>query len=307
MKVRLGTALFAVFLGTVLLGSCSLKQAAMNTVIDALSSGGSSAFTGDTDPELVGDALPFALKLYEVLLEQSPENEGLLLTTGSGFIMYANAYVQTPADMLPESEYQRRVAMRQRAKKLYLRGRDYVLAGLEVRHPGFLGTIGTDSLAEKLAAMNAEDVPFLYWAGSGWMGAIAINSFDVELGVTREDALALLLKALELDEDYSGGAIHEVLISYYGSMPEMLGGSEEQARYHFARAVEITDGTTPGPYVALAQAVSIGNQNYEEFSSLLGQALAIEDTNPESALVTIVTQNKARWLLDHADNYFLLD
>lgn len=294
-------------LGLLLAVSCSLKEMATDTVIDALAGGSSSAFTSDTDPKLVGDALPFALKLYETLIEQSPEHEGLLLTTGSAFVMYSNGYVQMPADMLPEDRYDERGAMRARAKALYLRGRDYVLRGLDVRHPGIVDSLRRDDSEAALERTEVEDVPYLYWAGAGWMAAIAIHPFDVELGITRERALALLLRALELDEAYSDGAIHEVLISYYGSMPPMLGGSEEKARRHFERAVEISDGGKPGPYVALAQSVAVKNQDYDEFVALLEEALAIETSDPDSALLNTMLQNKARWLLEHADNFFLLD
>jgi predicted anti-sigma-YlaC factor YlaD len=290
-----------------ILASCSLKQAAINTVISALSEGSGTAFTGDTDPELVGDALPFALKLYETLLAQSPENEGLLLTTGSGFVMYANAYVQTPADMLPEDRYEEKVAMRERSRALYLRGRDYLIRGLDIRHPGFAEAVTDERLGAMLERTTVDDVAFLYWAGAGWMAAIGINSFDVKLGVTREAALSLLLRALELDESWSDGAIHEVLITYYGSMPEMLGGSEEKARGHFDRAVEISGGAKPGPYIALAQAVTVKKQDHEEFIRLLESAVAIDDEDPESALVTIISQNKAKWLLEHVDDFFLID
>lgn len=301
-----GATVAAVLLVGVL-GSCSIKQLAVDTVIDALSSGSGSAFTADPDPVLVGDALPFALKLYETLLQQSPENDALLLTTGSGFVMYANAYVQLPADMLDEDQYSLRVSMRDRAKDLYLRGRDYLIAGLNIRHPGFSSSPGTDAFAGYLAECTVDDVPFLYWAGSGWLAAIAINSFDVDLGITRESALALLLRALELDEAYSGGAIHEVLISYYGSMPEMLGGSEKNARDHFDRAVAISGGGKPGPYIALAQSVSVNNHDHEEFASLLKTALAVETTDPDSTLLNVIQKNKARWLLEHIDDYFLID
>ena len=289
----------------VLLASCSIKKMAINTVISALSGGGGTALTGDSDPELVADALPFALKLYEILLEQSPENVDLLLTTGTGFVMYSNAFVQMKADMLPADEFELRTEMRLRSRGLYLRGRDYVLKGLDIRHPGFLEALNGDGLDEYLAAMNEDDVPFLYWSGAGWFAAIALNAFDIELGITRETALALMFRALEIDESYSNGAIHEFFIQYYGSMPEMLGGSEEKARFHFERAIQITGGTTPGPYVSLAQAVSIKNQDIDEFRALLGAALEIEADDPATRLVSIMQQRKASWLLDHVEDFIL--
>ena len=289
-----------------LISSCSLKQLAIDTVIDALSSGGGTTITGDDDPQLIAEALPFTLKLYEILLAQSPGNEGLLLTTGSGFVMYANAFIQAPSDRLPDDEYERRNAMRVRAKRMYLRGRDYVLDALELRHTGFREAALTGDISVFLEQTDEEDVPFLYWCSAGWFGAISIDSFDMKLGMTRENAIALMNRALEIDETWSDGSIHEFFISYYGSLPVMLGGSEEKARYHFERTIEISGGKRAGAYVSLATAVSIKNQDVDEFRDLLDKALAIETDDPENRLVTIITQEKARWLLDNIDNFFLV-
>jgi len=49
------------------LGGCSLRRFAVNRIGDALAAGGST-FESDEDLELVGDALPFGLKLTESLL-----------------------------------------------------------------------------------------------------------------------------------------------------------------------------------------------------------------------------------------------
>jgi predicted anti-sigma-YlaC factor YlaD len=138
------------------------------------------------------------------------------------------------------------------------------------------------------------------------MAAISIDSFDMRLGMTRNNAIALMDRALEIDETWGDGTIHDFYISYYGSLPQMLGGSEEKARYHFARAVELSNGLKPGPYVSLATAVTIKNQNVEEFRELLNKALEIENDDPDSRLVTIITQDKARWLLEHAEDFFLV-
>ena len=117
------TAVLIAVLAVILLeSSCSINKLAVNFVAKTVSSGDSTVFTGEEDPQLVADALPFAMKLYESLLEQTPENEDLLLTTGSIFTMYANAFIQTPAGMLPDSEYEQKQEMLQRAKKMYLRG-----------------------------------------------------------------------------------------------------------------------------------------------------------------------------------------
>jgi predicted anti-sigma-YlaC factor YlaD len=309
MRARHGFAVVLVPVLVLLASSgCSLKRLAVNSVAGMLSSSGSSTvFTGEDDPELVADALPFAMKLYESLLAQTPDNPELLLTTGSLFAMYANAFVQTPAGMLPDTEYPRRQEAMARAKRLYLRGRDYCLKALGLRHPALrAGLEAGDPSA--LAKTKLEDVPYLYWTAASWMGAFSAEPFDMELLLTLSRPLALMDRAYQLEEGYNKGAIHEFYISVYGSLPASLGGSREKARYHFDKAVEESGGLTAGPYVALATAVSVPEQNATEFRDLLGKALGIDlAASPENRLVNILNQRKARWLLQHIDDYFLLE
>ncbi|MDR2134259.1 MAG: TRAP transporter TatT component family protein, partial [Treponema sp.] len=74
MKVR---SLCLSVLFCFLVSACSINKLMMNTVADALTGEGSSGvFTGDSDPELVGDALPFAIKMYESLLAANPGHQG---------------------------------------------------------------------------------------------------------------------------------------------------------------------------------------------------------------------------------------
>ena len=305
---RLSTVI-VVGLAAGLLGGCSLNKLAVNLVAKTLSSGGdSTVFTAEDDPQLVADSLPFAMKLYESLLEQTPENTELLLTTGSVFAMYANAFVQTPAGMLPDTEYEQQARMLERAKKLYLRARGYLFRAMDLRHPGFTEAMDHNREDEVLAAMSEEDVPYLFWTGASWLGAFSTNPYDMEFLLNIAKPLAIMNRALELDESFGDGMIHDTFISVYGSLPPSLGGGEERARYHFRRAVELSEGKTSSPYVALATTISVPRQDVEEFRRLLEKALAIDpDSSPQNRLVNIITQNKARWLLEHIDDYFLLD
>jgi predicted anti-sigma-YlaC factor YlaD len=87
---------------------------------------------------------------------------------------------------------------------------------------------------------------------------------------------------------------------------QALGGSEARARKHFAQAVELQTGRSPGPYVALAMNVSRANQNRAEFETLLNQALAIDPAADRSnQLMTIITQRRAKALLEHTDSLFI--
>ena len=89
------------------------------------------------------------------------------------------------------------------------------------------------------------------------------------------------------------------------SLPEVMGGSPERARQHFARAVELSEGMDASPYVTLASSVSVETQNRDEFERLLNDALAIDvDENPSNRLLNTIAQKRARLLLEHIDDLF---
>lgn len=291
------------------LQSCSINKMAMNKAAGILSSSsGSSVFTSDNDPELVGDALPFAIKFYESLLASVPEHEGLRLRTGSLYIMYANAFLQTQADMTPKQETEAREHLLARAKNLYLRGRDMLLVALKKKNPFILTQLKERKYKEATAPYRQKDIHFLYWTAAGWMGAFAIDPFDMKLGLTLPQAAALMERVHEIDPQYGRGAIHGFYISYYGSLPDYMGGDLKKAREHYEKALALSGGADISPYIALATTVCVKEQNVEEFKGLLKKALEFDpDKYPDTRLANILGQRKARWLLEHIDSYFLLE
>ena len=295
--------------------------------------GSSELFTGDDDPQLIKDALPFILKMYEMLVSRNPEDSDLLLATGSTFIMYSNIFIQTPADMLSDEQFMEQDSQFQRSKKMYKRGTEYVLQALELKHEDFREKLDLGLIDEALEEMDAGDISALYWAASGMMGEFSTDPFDFNLGPNIYKPVAFIYKALELDETYNNGAIHDLLILINSSLPDALmyksiEGAEsatreftnnyysslnlssgfEKARYHYARSVEISGGISASPYISLASTVSVNEQDYEEFERLLNTALKIDpELFPEMKLAGIIYRDKAQWLLDHKSDFFLLD
>jgi predicted anti-sigma-YlaC factor YlaD len=87
-----------------------------------------------------------------------------------------------------------------------------------------------------------------------------------------------------------------------------MGGSEKNAREHFAKAVELSKGEKCGPYISLATSVSITNQNAEEFKELLNKALAVDvNKNTVNRLANVIYQRRAKWLLEHISDFFLAE
>lgn len=286
------------------LSGCALvKRKAVGMVASTLASSG-DVFTRDDDPELVGQAIPFGLKLYESLLDASPKNKDLLIATCSNFTQYGVAYLETEALVLGEAQHHDEVAhLNARALRLYLRAKNYCMRAMEVRFPGIGERLLKDPAAALKGARKA-DVPLLYWTAASWGSAIALGIDKPELVIDLPVVRALADRAIALDESWSKGALHEMFISL-DSQPEALGGSAEHARAHFKRAVELQHGSSPGPYVSLAIGVAEPGQDRAEFESLLKEALAIDpEKDPSTRLVTLVQQRRARALLDHIDTLF---
>jgi predicted anti-sigma-YlaC factor YlaD len=288
------------------LSSCSVNKMATRAVANALTGeGGSAVFTGDADPELVAEALPFAIKLYETLLSLEEDHQGLILATGSLFVMYANAFVQGPAEMLPPEEYLAREQRLERARGLYLRGAEILNAGLEKKHPGWSGASAKGVLPSYIAKLKQEDVSLVYWRSVGLLSAYALNPFDLDLGMRLPELVAVMARAYELDPDFNAGALDDFYVLFYASVPEGMGGDPSKVEVHYRRALEKSGGHAAGPYVSYAQAVCVPAQNIDAFRDCLEAALAVDvEQNPANRLVNILSQRKARYLLNQAPDFF---
>jgi predicted anti-sigma-YlaC factor YlaD len=283
--------------------SCSVNTLVANALTGE---GGSAVFTGDSDPKLVGDALPFALKMYEALLDSTPKHQGLRLMTGSLYVMYANAFIQGPAEMLPNGEWRLRESELKRSKQLYLRGLEILYGALDLKFKGFSKT-GSDekAFAALLKKCKKEDAGLLYWAVAGGMAAYSLDIFDFDLGTRLPEWGMMIQRAYQLNPDYNGAAMDEFLLLYYASLPEVMGGDKERAKEHFKRALEKTGGRATGAYISYAQSICVPAQDYDTFADCLKKALAVDpDVDASTRLVTIINQRKAGWLLDNAYHYF---
>src|SRR4026208_2561784 len=111
-------------------GCAMIQHKAVGMVASTLASSG-DVFTRDDDLELVGQAIPFGLKLYESLLDSAPKNKDLLIATCSNFTQYGVAFLETDALVLGEAEHHDEVVkLNARALKVDLRARGYTLGAV---------------------------------------------------------------------------------------------------------------------------------------------------------------------------------
>lgn len=265
------------------------------------------AFTGESDIKLVADAFPVLLKTVEMLYFNDPSHRGVSIMAGQLYIMYANAFVERPAKQISDDFYNEKRAELVRAKKFYLRGAKYVFNALDMEYPGFsanLFSLDATKVRSAVDQLKTHNVEAVFYGASGLLAAFAIEPLDAEV-MDKVDAARLILeRACELNPSFSGGAIWEVLTSYYVAAPEGLGGGAEKAKAAYKKAMEYSQGKTPSIYITYATAFCVPAQDGKGFVTNLKKALSINpDDNPETRLMTILAQDTARWMLEHKDEF----
>jgi predicted anti-sigma-YlaC factor YlaD len=283
--------------------ACSPKTYAIKMVADTLSEG-TSSFATDDDPELIKEALPFGLKTLEGLAIQLPTHRPLLGSLAVGFTSYSAGFIQPEIRPLESVDLELARAKKVRARRMFLRARDYGLRALEVNYPNLRQALLQDPKAA-LARTVKKDVPDLYWTAAAWGSAISLGKDQMDLVADVPIVDAMIHRALELDEPWDNGSLTEFMIAFE-SRGAAQGGSLDRARTYYNRTMELAKGKRISPLVSLAENVSITTQNRAEFDTLIDEAIAFDcDKYPETRLVNMLAQKHARQLKDLAGSLFL--
>lgn len=314
--------------------SCSIQKMAFNKVSDALAPSYEQqekeaqrkqklrekgievpnpmlAFLGEEDTGLVGASFPIILKMYEMMMLQNSSHPGLARMTGEFYVMYANAFVESPALYLPDSEYDKKNEAFLRARKLYLKGRSLLLNSLELSYPGFATVLNSEDEAnvnEMLSKCGVQDVESLFWAGSASLAAFALEPLNTEMSALVYGGHAMLERAGELSPSFNNGSIWDVLTKFYVAAPESLGGGMDKAVVAYEKALRISEGKNPSIYITYATSFCIPRQDGRAFDEAIANALSIDaKANPENTLMFTISQNYARWLRAHKEDFILSD
>ena len=296
--------LLAAALAPLLLMGC---RAAGAKIAAGAFAGSGDVMARDDDPELVRGAVPFGLKTMEGLLAEIPEDDGLLLNLASSFTQYAWAFVLQDADMAEMAG--RSVEAREgheRARKLFLRGRDYGLRALELRYKGITARLlSARNLEPALALLEAKDAPLLYWTAAAWALAISNGKSDMQLVSELPAPVAMMRRGMALDGSFDRGAFQEFFVTYEGGRSTADGGGAAVARAYLDQALQLSGGKKLGPMVSFAESALVQQQDRAEFERILRQVLAADvNAAPEFRLANVLAQRRARALLDHADDLF---
>jgi len=293
---------------TILTSGCGpvLKQMTVASATEIFRDG-MAAFYREGDLILAEQALASNLKLLEVFLETSPNNPDLLLQASQGFGAYTFAFVEDKIARHHRDPHLIEVH-RERARRLYLRGREYGLRLLALRHDALAASLNADlpALRASLAPLRREDVPALFWTAYGWAGSIHWSLDRPEMLADLPRVLVMMDRVLELDEKYFFAGAHLFFGAYYASRSRALGGDPERAKSHLDRVLELAGPTILMGRLFLADPYAIQVQDRTLFETELRLILdAPEDLSRDYRLLNQVAKARARLLLERIDELFL--
>ncbi len=308
----------------IIFSSCSIKKMAYNSVangmaplpekkakvkVDPNTPNPITALTGEDDVELVGEVFPVILKLYEAMHIQDPSHRGLALMTGELYIMYANVFVETPANYISDNEYDKKNMQLFRAKKFYKRGAKMALSSLDLAYPGFKDAIYSNNIEKinkALAQCKKYDAEALHWSGAGILATFALDPLDIDSLQGVLGGVSMIEKAVELEPEFMGGSSWEILCKFYAAAPVNFGGGIEKAEMAYKKALEISKGKTPSVYLTYATSFCIPNQDSKGYDEAIEKALAIDpELQPENKLTIKLAQDYAKWLREHKEDFIL--
>jgi hypothetical protein len=292
-RPRIINAFCLILLITPLISSCAATKTrmmvdSMNPLMEKMS----VSINKNYDVDMVRDAYPANLIQLDGLIEASPYNESILLKASEAYFGYGFAFIEDTDE--------------ERAKKLYVKSRDYALRVLNKNRRFRKALNGPiDEFVSSLETFHKGDVPALFRASTAWIAWIALNLDEPEVLLDLPKVEALWNRILDLDETYYYGSTHASLGAYFASQSLSLGGDPVKAKYHFDRAFEISESKLLVVYLMYAQYYAYQIQDRKLFTDTLEKVISTPvNFYPELNLINEIAKRKAKKLLDNVDMYF---
>jgi hypothetical protein len=253
---------------------------------------GFGALTEESDWEFAGQALPGNLKLLEVMLKNSPDNERLLTLLAEGYASYSLGWVED-VDV-------------ERARTFYLRARDYGMRVLQQDSDLKKALNGSpDDLKSALAKKSHDVVPGVFWTAFAWGGYLNITLTDPDAIAAIPTIETLMNFVAERDSTFYFGGAHLFLGTLYGSRSKFLGGDPEKSRMYFEKALRINGEKFLMTHVYFAKSYAVQTLSDSLFETLLTK---VENTSldvlPKFRLGNVIAKRKAKALLARKDELF---
>jgi hypothetical protein len=273
-------------------GACvPSKQARVAAVAYTVEDVGRAAFK-QSNPTLVRAGTPAYLMLIDGLIGAYPDNRELLTAGCQAYTGYASSFVEDEN--------------REEAAALYARAKHYGFRALSTKRDFQQAASGSlDEFIVFLKLYKRQDVPALFWTTSSWAKWISLNLDSVEALADMPMLEATMRRVLELDDAFYYGGPHLIMAVYLAVKPEIVGGNISKAKEHFDQAFALGDGKFLAAKVLFARYYAVRLEDRALFEKTLQEVMAAPvDKVPELTLSSVLAKEKAREMLEKADDYF---
>lgn len=215
---------------------------------------------------------------------------------------YTYAFLVEKADRVIEENYSSGKALYGEALLSFEQAIENGKIALYLRHP----ELGSETdLNFSVIDLTPDDIPFLYWLGAAYGGAIS-SSRGKSLWIIQLPKVGHLLEsALAIDPSWNYGAIHSAMISYSMARADLDGRNVDEAKRHFKAAMRFSGRNDLGAIVSYAENICIYEQDREKFKQLLDRVMLMDaQKNKDLSLGNIIAQDRARWLLSREEELF---
>lgn len=181
------------------------------------------AVLNSDDVETVKEAVPAYLLLMEGLLQQRPNDPGLLQSAANMYSGYASLFLDDD----------------QRALELSQKALVKALQVACLKHASLcdLRTQSYSAFQNQIDALPAKDLDWLYVLGMAWASRIQAAPSDWHAVAELPKVTAILNRVIALDDSYDQGQAHLILAVMNTLLPAVMGGKPEQGRRHFEAAI----------------------------------------------------------------------
>ena len=247
------------------------------------------AVLNSEDPDSIRQALPSYLLAMDALLQDS-DSAALYRSAAAMNSSYASQFAVTAGQKRRLADKAWRYAQK--------------AACLEEETWCSVATLSHGELVLLLALCDEDDLPLLFNVGSVWATWIESNSDDWNAIAKLGQVQLLMERVVQLDDSYEQGNAHLYLGVIATLIPPALGGKAEVGQQHFERAIEISRHKNLMAQVLYAERYARLVFDRELHDRLLQEVLASDPEAEGFTLSNTLAQDKARLLLDSAEQYF---
>lgn len=248
------------------------------------------AILNQDDPELVRAGMPSYILLLDSFLQGEEDNPAILAAAATMYASYGSVFADDPA----------------RAKRLTRRAREYAEQAMCQAFAASCNWRGLpyDVFVTGLQQVDAKRADELYAYGFAYLAYIRAHSDDW-------NALAELPQAEAVMQHYidiSGAAAEPSAHNYLGILmtirPPALGGKQEVAREHFAKAIALSGGRDLSPRVEMLKGIARTLYDRELNDQLCSEILGASPYADGYTLTNVLAKEEALVLCSEADDYF---